>query len=395
MLTFLSNLDQTIFFFVQKNFHFPILDKIMILATVTGNKGLIWILISLWLFIHKKTRHIGIITLLALTLSVIMGEGLLKHIVQRPRPYADFSLAHLLVDKSTTYSFPSGHTATSFAAAYALSKYIKKFSLVIWTIAITIAFSRLYLFLHYPSDIVAGVVLGLICGKAASYLYESKINDKLLNKTREKIKIRGINMMSKNRLEAFSDGVLAIIITIMVLELQVPRGQSLNELLTLLPVFLSYVLSFVYIGIYWNNHHHLLHAVNKVSGSIMWANLHFLFWLSLLPFATGWMGQNPFAVIPSAFYGWVLLMTAIAYHLLQWVIMSSERENSALKYFIGSDWKGKGSVVIYFLGTLIALKWPGIAQILYVLIAIIWLQPDRRIEKAMAMRENNEKDTLK
>jgi len=177
MITFLSSIDQTILFFIQTNLHFPILDKIMILATATGDKGLIWILLSFLLLINKKTRNIGIITLVALTLSTIMGEGLLKHIVQKPRPYADFPLVHLLVDKSTPYSFPSGHTTASFAAAYVLSKYLKKFSPVIWIAAIAIAFSRLYLFMHYPSDIVAGVVLGSICGKAAAYFYEHQIND--------------------------------------------------------------------------------------------------------------------------------------------------------------------------------------------------------------------------
>lgn len=137
--------------------------------------------------------------------------------------------------------------------------------------------------------------------------------------------------MEKNRLEAFSDGVLAIIITIMVLELKVPGGQSLDELISLLPVFLSYILSFVYIGIYWNNHHHLLHTVHKITGAMMWGNLHLLFWLSLFPFTTSWMGSNPFAVIPSRLYGFVLLMTAIAYHLLQSLIIKSDMNNSTLK----------------------------------------------------------------
>lgn len=186
MIAFLNSIDQTILFFIQTNFHFLIVDKVMILATSAGDKGLIWIVFSLLLLINKKTRGIGIATLVALTLSTIMGEGLLKHIVQRPRPYADFPWVHLLVDKSTAYSFPSGHTTSAVAAAYVLSKYLKKFSPVIWVVAITIAFSRLYLFMHYPSDIVAGVVLGLICGKVASFLYEYKINDKPSIKNKKK-----------------------------------------------------------------------------------------------------------------------------------------------------------------------------------------------------------------
>ena len=187
MIAFLSSVDETILFFIQTNFHFQILDKIMIFATSAGDKGLLWIVLSLLLLINKKTRGIGIATLVALTLSAIMGEGLLKHIVQRPRPYADFPWVHLLVDKSTIYSFPSGHTTSSVAAAYVLSKYFKKYAPFIWTVAAMIAASRLYLFMHYPSDIVAGVVLGLICGKAASYLYEYKINAKpsLKNKKKE------------------------------------------------------------------------------------------------------------------------------------------------------------------------------------------------------------------
>ena len=179
MILFLNNIDQTILFFIQANFHFPFIDKIMILATTAGDGGLIWILFSSLLLINRKTRYIGLITIGALIFSTILGEGLLKHIVQRPRPYADFTWVRLLVDKSTIYSFPSGHTTSSFAAAFVLSKYLKKFSPVIWMVAIMIAFSRLYLFMHYPSDIVAGIVLGLFCGKVVSYLYENKINDKL------------------------------------------------------------------------------------------------------------------------------------------------------------------------------------------------------------------------
>lgn len=178
MLTFFYNLDQTILFFIQTNFHTPILNKIMVLFTTAGDNGFIWISISFLLLINKKTRYIGIVALAALFLSTIAGEGILKHIIQRPRPYTDFPSIHLLVGKSTTYSFPSGHTTSSFAVSYILSKYLKKFSPLIWVVAITIAFSRLYLFMHYPSDVVAGIVLGLICGKVTLYVYEHKIKDK-------------------------------------------------------------------------------------------------------------------------------------------------------------------------------------------------------------------------
>jgi uncharacterized membrane protein len=153
--------------------------------------------------------------------------------------------------------------------------------------------------------------------------------------------------MGKNRLEAFSDGVLAIIITIMVLEMKVPHGARLDALLPLVPVFLSYILSFVYVGIYWNNHHHMLHMARKVSGSILWANLHLLFWLSLFPFATGWMGENHFAPLPTAVYGVVLFMAACAYRILQQLIITSEGPGSLLKQALGNDWKGKVSPVLY------------------------------------------------
>jgi uncharacterized membrane protein len=190
--------------------------------------------------------------------------------------------------------------------------------------------------------------------------------------------------MGKNRLEAFSDGVLAIIITIMVLEMKVPHGDTLATLTELLPVFLSYVLSFVYVGIYWNNHHHMLHATSHVTGTILWANLHLLFWLSLLPFATGWMGENRFAATPSALYGLVLLMAAIAYYVLQLSIIKAQGENSTLKQAIGNDWKGKASPLLYATAILCALlvsQW--LAQALYVLVALIWLIPDRRIERTL------------
>jgi len=172
MTTFFSSIDQTVLFYIHANLHSPLLDKIMILATAAGDNGLIWILLSLLFLINKKTRNIGITALIALIVSTILGEGLVKNIIQRPRPHAEFPWIHLLIDKYTSYSFPSGHTSSSFAVAYVLSKYLNKFSLVIWVIAILIAFSRLYLFMHYPSDIVAGVVLGLLCGRVATYLYE-------------------------------------------------------------------------------------------------------------------------------------------------------------------------------------------------------------------------------
>ena len=190
--------------------------------------------------------------------------------------------------------------------------------------------------------------------------------------------------MGKNRLEAFSDGVLAIIITIMVLELKVPRGTDLAVLAPLLPGFLSYVLSFVYLGIYWNNHHHMLHTVNRVSGGILWANLYLLFWLSLFPIATGWMGENHFAAVPTALYGFVLLMAAIAYWLLQRSIIASQGRDSLLARAVGRDYKGKSSPVFYLLAIPAAFASPWISEFLYVFVALMWLVPDRRIEKVLA-----------
>jgi len=191
--------------------------------------------------------------------------------------------------------------------------------------------------------------------------------------------------VGKSRLEAFSDGVLAIVITIMVLEIKVPHDATLAGLAPLVPVFLSYVLSFVYIGIYWNNHHHMIHATNRVTGRIMWANLHLLFWLSLLPFATGWMGENHFAALPSALYGFVLLAAAIAYWLLQQSIIADQGEQSILMRAVGGDWKGKLSPLLYLIGILATLLAPWVAQAMYVLVALIWLVPDRRIEHTLQM----------
>jgi uncharacterized membrane protein len=189
--------------------------------------------------------------------------------------------------------------------------------------------------------------------------------------------------MGKGRLEAFSDGVLAIIITIMVLELKVPHGVSLTTLGPLLPKLLSYVLSFVYLGIYWSNHHHLLQAVRYVNGRILWANLHLLFWLSLIPFVTGWMGENHFAAWPVALYGSVLLLAAIAYFILTRVLISYHGSDSALAKALGKDFKGKVSVVFYLVAIPISFVHSGLACGLYVLVAVMWLIPDRRIEQAL------------
>ena len=188
--------------------------------------------------------------------------------------------------------------------------------------------------------------------------------------------------METNRLEAFSDGVLAIIITIMVLELKVPHGDSLAALQPLLPIFLIYVLSFVYLGIYWNNHHHLFKATRRITGGIMWANLHLLFWLSLFPFATGWMGENHFGPVPSAIYGGVLLMAAIAYYILQTTIIRAHGGcDSALARAVGSDMKGKISPVLYAIGIGLSFPWPRAAGCIYVLVALMWLVPDRRMAR--------------
>lgn len=189
--------------------------------------------------------------------------------------------------------------------------------------------------------------------------------------------------MGKNRLEAFSDGVIAIIITIMVLELKVPHGVHFGTLAPLAPVFMSYVLSFIYVGIYWNNHHHMLHTLTRVTGGILWANLHLLFWLSLFPFVTGWMGENHFAPAPSALYGGVLLAAALAYWVLQRTIIAAQGAGSPLKAAIGGDWKGKLSPLLYALGMLSSFLWPWVALALYVAVAILWLVPDRRIEKSL------------
>jgi uncharacterized membrane protein len=190
--------------------------------------------------------------------------------------------------------------------------------------------------------------------------------------------------MNKGRLEAFSDGVIAIIITIMVLELKVPHGESLDELLPLWPVFLSYTLSFVNLGIYWNNHHHMLHATRQISGNVLWANLHLLFWLSLVPFVTGWMGENEFAPVPTAVYGVVLLMAAVAYWILLQTILQAEGPDSLLRTAVGADWKGKLSPILYVVAIPLAFVHEAIAGALYVAVALIWLIPDRRIERVLS-----------
>jgi uncharacterized membrane protein len=193
--------------------------------------------------------------------------------------------------------------------------------------------------------------------------------------------------MRKNRLEALSDGMIAIIITIMVLEMKVPHGARIEDLVPVIPVFLSYVLSFVYLAIYWNNHHHMMHTCERVTGSILWANLHLLFWLSLIPFATGWMGENHFEPAPSALYGVVLLMAAIAYWMLQQLIIASQGANSILKRAVGSDWKGKLSPVLYAGAIPLAFWWQWGALGLYALVALLWLIPDRRIENILRNAE--------
>ena len=190
--------------------------------------------------------------------------------------------------------------------------------------------------------------------------------------------------MHKTRLEAFSDGVLAIILTIMVLELKVPHGDNFAALRPLLPVFLSYVLSFVYVGIYWNNHHHLLSSAQQINGSVLWPNLHLLFWLSLTPFATGWMGENHFAPATLAVYGGILLAAAVAYSILQnRLIALNGGPNSPLARAVGHDWKGKLSPMLYLLGIGSSFWLPWLAGAIYVAVALLWLVPDRRIERTL------------
>ncbi len=201
--------------------------------------------------------------------------------------------------------------------------------------------------------------------------------------------------MNKGRLEAFSDGVLAIIITIMVLEIKLPHGNDdFKALIPLLPVFLSYVLSFIYIGIYWNNHHHMLHSTEKISGSVLWANLHLLFWLSLIPFVTAWMGENHFAPNTMALYGVILLMAGVSYTILQHFIIAANGKNSLLSNAVGKDLKGKISVVLYLIAIPLTFITPFISGAIYVFVALMWLVPDRRIEHTMQNRTVVESNQL-
>ncbi len=190
-------------------------------------------------------------------------------------------------------------------------------------------------------------------------------------------------MMGKNRLEAFSDGVIAIIITIMVLEMKVPHGHDWASLQPLVPVFCSYILSFIYVGVYWLNHHHLLHAVKHVTAGVLWANLNLLFWLSLFPFVTGWVGENPSAALPAAFYGGVLFMAGMGYWILSRVIIAADGENSLLKKAMGSDYKGNISVLVYAGAIPLSFWNVWVAQACYVGVALLWLVPDRRIERVL------------
>jgi len=200
--------------------------------------------------------------------------------------------------------------------------------------------------------------------------------------------------MGKGRLEAFSDGVLAIIITIMVLEMKVPHGDSLASLKPLLPVFLSYILSFVYIGIYWNNHHHMLHVTRQVNGKALWANMHLLFWLSLVPFVTGWMGENNFAKLPVTVYGFVLMMAGVAYYILAHTLAGLHGKDSTLAVALGKDRKGILSVVLYAIGIGLCFINPWLGFFIYVCVAVIWFVPDRRIEKILAADKTSGQDAF-
>ena len=190
--------------------------------------------------------------------------------------------------------------------------------------------------------------------------------------------------MGKGRFEAFSDGVIAVIITIMVLELKAPHGTELSSLVPIIPIFLSYVISFIYVGIYWNNHHHMMHAVQNVNGKALWANLHLLFWLSLIPFVTAWVNENHFAAVPVALYGAILLMSGVAYYILERTLIAHHGRDSVLARAMGSDYKGIASVVIYAAAIVLAFVSPWISCGLYVLVAAMWFIPDRRIENTVA-----------
>ena len=193
--------------------------------------------------------------------------------------------------------------------------------------------------------------------------------------------------MNKTRLEAFSDGVLAIVLTIMVLEIKVPEGHDFQTLQKVFPVFLSYILSFIYIGIYWNNHHHMLHSLTKVNGKILWTNLHLLFWLSLVPVSTGWIGESHFEKLPMALYGFILLMAGVAYFILQTIIIKSQGQNSILKKAIGKDFKGHASPILYAIGIAFSFYNEWIAGGVYIFVALMWLVPDNRIERTIGNLE--------
>jgi TMEM175 potassium channel family protein len=195
--------------------------------------------------------------------------------------------------------------------------------------------------------------------------------------------------MNKTRMETFFDAVIAIIITIMVLELKVPHGESIATLSPLIPRLFSYVLSFVYLGIYWNNHHHMMHVCDRVTGSMLWANLHLIFWLSLIPFTTGWMGENHFAKLPAATYGAVLFMSGVAYLILQQRIIASQGEDSILKKAVGSDWKGKLSALLYVAAILLAFLSSWLSVGIYVFVALMWVIPDKRIERILTGKETS------
>jgi uncharacterized membrane protein len=201
--------------------------------------------------------------------------------------------------------------------------------------------------------------------------------------------------MSKTRLSSFSDGVLSIIITIMALELKVPNGVALSDLIGLYPIFLSYILSFIYIGIYWSNHHHLFHLVEQVNGKVLWANIHLLFWLSLIPFVTAWSGERHFASLPVALYGVVLFFSAFAYYLLVKVLITSHEKNSELARAIGNDFKGKVSPALYAIGIPLAFYYPYLSLVCYVLVAALWFIPDRRVEDAVVEAESINQDSKK
>jgi uncharacterized membrane protein len=216
---------------------------------------------------------------------------------------------------------------------------------------------------------------------------ESPKDDDCAGMRRRRSGPEGGTIMGTTRLEAFFDGVIAIIITIMVLEMKVPHGDSAFALRPLIPVLLSYLLSFIYLGIYWNNHHHMMHTCKRATGSMLWANLYLIFWLSLVPFATGWMNESHFASVPVAAYGIVLLMAAIAYWVLQQRIIASQGESSILKRAIGIDWKGNSSPILYAAAIVLSFALPWISIAIYVSVALIWVVPDRRVERAVVSQE--------